>query len=375
MKTKIYNGEKRTWTEIDLSRLEHNFFEIKRSLPAGCRVAGVCKANAYGHGAVPVAHRLEKIGADYLAVSCCDEAAELRRAGISIPILILGPSPAHLAPEIARMSAEQAIGDIELARKMNRALADTGLTMKYHIKFDTGMGRIGFKTGTEQTREEVRQLLELENLKVSGVFTHFATADTEDRAYTEAQFTAFMEETSMLSERFADSLIIHCANSGAIVNHGNMSLDMVRPGISLYGIYPGEKCSNFDLRPVMSLKTRIYEIAEHKKGDTIGYGRTYTCPRDMRIAIIPVGYADGLRRCLSGKIELIVNGQRVKQIGRICMDVCMLDVSELDEVQPGDVVTVFGDEVNVSEHARLAGTCPNEILCGISPRVQRIYLA
>ena len=369
------NEDKRTWAEIDLGRLYHNYREVRRVLPEGCRFAGLCKANAYGHGAVTIAKRLEEIGADYIAVSCYEEAAELRSAGLKMPILLLAPSPAFLAPDIARLDVQQAIGDIDCARGMSRALAGTGLTLRCHIKLETGMGRTGFAVESEREMADVRELLTLPGLEPTGVFTHFAVSDEPEESFTLEQFARFTKAVDELENETCRSLgIRHCANSGAVVNFRETCLDMVRPGLLLYGLYPGAERGGLDLKPVMRLLTRVAEITEHHAGDTISYGRIFTCERDMRLAVIPVGYADGLHRSLSGKFDVLINGKRSHQVGRICMDMCMVDVTDMPEVKTGDIVTVFGDEPEATELADIAGTISYELLCAISPRVPRVYI-
>ena len=369
------NEDKRTWAEIDLGRLYHNYREVRRVLPEGCRFAGLCKANAYGHGAVTIAKRLEEIGADYIAVSCYEEAAELRSAGLKMPILLLAPSPAFLAPDIARLDVQQAIGDIDCARGMSRALAGTGLTLKCHIKLETGMGRTGFAVESEREMAGVRELLTLPGLEPTGVFTHFAVSDEPEESFTLEQFARFTKAVDELENETGRSLgIRHCANSGAVVNFRETCIDMVRPGLLLYGLYPGAERGGLDLKPVMRLLTRVAEITEHHAGDTISYGRIFTCERDMRLAVIPVGYADGLHRSLSGKFDVLINGKRAHQVGRICMDMCMVDVTDMPEVKTGDIVTVFGDEPEATELADIAGTISYELLCAISPRVPRVYI-
>ncbi len=369
------NEDKRTWAEIDLGRLEHNYRQIRSVLPEGCRFAGLCKANGYGHGAVTIAKRLEQIGADCIAVSCYEEAAELRQAGLGMPILILAPSPAFLAPDIARLDATQTIGDIDCARRMSQALAGSGLSLKCHVKLETGMGRTGFSVASQKELAQMKELLGLPGLEVTGVFTHFAVSDEPQESFTLEQFGRFTSAVDALENETGRSLgIRHCANSGAVVNFKETCLDMVRPGLLLYGLYPGREHGGLDLKPVMRLLTRVAEVTEHHAGDTISYGRIFTCERDMRLAVIPVGYADGLHRSLSGKFDVVINGRRARQVGRICMDMCMVDVSDMPEVRAGDIVTVFGDEPEATELADIAGTISYELLCAISPRVPRVYI-
>lgn len=365
----------RTWAEVDLARLQYNYESIRSALPAGCRFAGLCKANAYGHGIVRVARALEELGTDYIAVSCYSEALELRRAGIGSRILMLAPSPAGLAADIAGIGAEQAIGDFESAKAMSERLAGTGRTLHCHLKLETGMGRTGFDTSSEREMAEALEALRLPNLAWEGVFTHFSVSDEPESGFTKLQFERFERALSWLEGGVHHGLgIRHCANSGAVVNFRETCMDMVRPGLLLYGLYPGAECGGISLKPVMSVKTRIAEITRHHAGDTISYGRIYTCERDMTMAVIPIGYADGLHRSLSGKFSVLVNGRRAQQVGRICMDMCMVDVTDLPGVKLGDIVTVFGDDPPVDMLASEAGTIAYELLCAVSPRVPRVYL-
>ena len=367
--------DKRTWAEIDLARLEENYREIRRVLPEHCRFAGLCKANSYGHGAVQTARRLEALGAEYIAVSCYEEALDLRQSGIGADILILAPSPAFLAPSIASLGCTQTIGDIEAAREMSRLLSGTGKTLRCQLKLETGMGRTGFDTGSEAGMAEALEALGLPGLDWTGVLTHFAVSDEPGEDFTLGQFERFKSAVARLEEISGRSLgIKHCANSGAVVNFRQTCLDMVRPGLLLYGLYPGAERGGLDLKPVMSVKTRVAEITHHHAGDTISYGRTFTCERDMTLAVIPIGYADGLLRCLSGRFSVNINGHRVRQVGTICMDMCMVDISGLDDVRTGDIVTVFGDDPGAGELAEKAGTIAYELLCAVSPRVPRVYL-
>lgn len=371
----MQNRDKRTWAEVSLGNLEHNYHEIRSKLPAGCRFAGLCKANAYGHGLIPIARRLEQIGTEYLAVSCYEEAVELRTGGIEQTILLLAPSPYFLASNLARLDVAQTLGDIQCARAMSAQLAGTGLTLRAHVKLETGMGRTGFAVDVPETYAEIKELLSLPNIAVEGVFTHFAVSDEAGDPFTQAQFARFVTAVDRLEAETGKCLgIRHCANSGAVVNYPWMALGMVRPGLLLYGLYPAAERGGLDLRPVMQVKTRICEITRHRKGDTISYGRIFTCDRDMSLAVIPIGYADGLFRTLSGKIEVLLNGRRVRQVGRICMDMCMIDVTDMPEARVGDVATVFGEGISVDEQAGKAGTISYELLCAVSPRVPRIYI-
>ena len=366
----------RTWAEIRLDAIEHNYRAITAALPEGCQMLGVCKANAYGHGAARVAQRLQEAGCRWIAVNCYDEVEELRAAGVQTEILMLSPQPANIALDIVDLDATQAVGSLEYAENLNRYLMGTDLRLKVHMKLETGMGRTGFDATNPACREEMLRALRLEHLDFTGVFTHFAVSDEpEQEAFTRGQYRCFTETIAFLERETGRRFPIrHCANSGAVVNYPEMALDMVRPGLLLYGLYPGREHGGLELEPAMQLKSRVCDITHHRRGDTISYGRTFTCERDVTLAVIPAGYADGLLRSLSGKMDVLVRGQRVRQVGRICMDLCMLDVTDVPGVRVGDVVTIFGTEPTACEQAEKAGTIPYELICAMSQRVPRVYL-
>ena len=368
----------RTWAEINLDAIENNVNVIRRALPESTRFLGVVKADAYGHGAVPVARRLEECGAAYLAVACLDEALSLREAGITLPILILGATDAKFAPVMAENAITPAVECAEKGRALNAALRE-GQRLRIHIKLDTGMGRIGFIAGDDASLAEAAEVVRLPKLDAEGIFTHFAVSDMPGgEEYTRAQYEKFThaadEIERMSGVRFA---LRHCGNSGCVVSYRQYAEDMVRPGLLTYGYFPGSETGGLALRPAMTLRSRVAAVTHHKKGDAISYGGLWVADRDCTLAVLPIGYADGLHRCLSGKLEVLLHAQRVKQVGRICMDVCMLDVTDLENVQPGDVATVFGSDgenvLPVEEIAEKAGTISYEICCALSPRVPRIY--
>ncbi len=336
---------------------------------------GICKANSYGHGAVRVAQRLQQAGCHWVAVNCYDEAEELRAAGVGMEILILGPQPANIAVDVANLDATQTIGSLAYAKELNRYLEGTGLRLKAHMKLETGMGRTGFDASSGAHMNEMLETLALPNLDITGVFTHFAVSDEAGNPYNDLQFARFTASIGEMEARSGRKFKIrHCANSGAVINYPQMYLDMVRPGLLLYGLFPGEETAGLDLRPAMELRSRVCDITQHHAGDTISYGRTFTCDRDMRLAVLPVGYADGLLRSLSGKADVLIRGHRVRQVGRICMDMCMVDVTDYPDIRSGDVATVFGRALSASEQARKADTIPYELLCAVSQRVPRVYV-
>ena len=367
---------KRTWAEVSLGAIEHNYRAMRAKLPEGCRFLGVVKADAYGHGAVKVGKLLEELGCEYLAVACLDEARELRAAEICTPILILGYTPAEYAPELEELSITQAVGSLSYAEALSRALAGTDRMLRVHLKIETGMGRTGFRAWEEEYVSAAAQAATLPNLEAEGVFTHFCVSDGEEevRDFTYTQLERFQTACANLEERTGRAFAIHhCTNSGAMHAFPETYMDMVRPGVSLYGMYPGPVRENIALIPAMTLKTRVAYVEEHFPGDTISYGRTFTVEQPSRIAVLPIGYADGLHRTLSGRLEVCINGHVVPQVGRICMDMCMVDVTGLD-VQPGDEAEIFGRRMPIDDVAEKAGTIHYELTCAVSPRVPRVYV-
>ena len=369
---------KRTWAEVRLSAIEHNYSEMRSKMPQGCRFMGLVKADAYGHGAVTVARHLEKIDCDYLAVACLDEAVELRQAGIKLPILILGTTQPEFAEELFELNVTQAVGNLETAKIYSEVAERLGKTLKVHYKLETGMGRLGFDVKRGDVAGIV-EALKLPKLEPEGIFTHFAVPDELQKdAYTKKQFKTFKDSIDKIETASGVHFAIrHCANSGAVVNYPETYLDMVRPGVALYGMYPGPDMGDIRLEPAMELKSRIVAVNDHEEGDSISYGCTFTADKKMKIAVLPIGYADGLHRVLSNKIDVLVHGKRCRQLGRICMDMCMIDVSDIPDVAAGDVATVFGwdgsEFISANELAEKAGTISYEIFCSLTRRVPRVY--
>ena len=267
------------------------------------------------------------------------------------------------------------MGNLETAEALNEALAGTDLTLRVHLKLETGMGRTGFRAFGSWKALPAATAVRLPRLEAEGVFTHFCVSDAGEgvRDFTEEQYRRFLAAVEAIETRSGRKFALrHCANSGAMHAFPGTYLDMVRPGVSLYGMYPGPVRDNIPLRPAMTLKTRVAYVERHEPGDTISYGRTFTADRPMEIAVLPIGYADGLHRVLSNRMSFWLGGRRVPQVGRICMDMCMADVTGLG-VRPGDVAEVFGPHIQVDEVADLAGTIHYEITCAVSPRVPRVY--
>ena len=368
----------RTWAEVDLSDLDHNYRALRALLPRDCRFLGVVKANAYGHGAVPVALRLEKRGAAYFGVATGDEALELRAAGVRAPILILGYVDEIDMPAIVRHDITVPIYDRETAELFSRAAVSEGKPVKVHLTLDTGMSRLGFlcdETHLSRAAEEMARAAVLPGLEAEGIFTHFADADG-DEAYTMRQFTRFLDLLGVLERRGVRFALRHCANSAAVLRYPCTHLDMVRPGVALYGHYPDPSCVGLDgpgLRPVMTLKSRVTAVRTLPAGTCVSYGCTATLESERTLAVVPIGYADGFPRLLSNRSAVLLHGARCPIVGRVCMDMCMVDVTGRN-VQPGDVAEVFGAALPVEEHAAAADTIQYELLCAVSPRVPRLYL-
>lgn len=370
---------KRTWANVDLDALADNYHAIKAHIPQGCKFLGVMKADAYGHGAVPVSHALVELGADYLAVSNLEEAVQLRRGGIRAPILILGYTPASYAENMIYLDLTQEIHSLEYARQLNDALSGTNFILNTHLKLDTGMTRIGFTAyGKEEQLQELVQAAQLPHLHVEGAFMHFCAADSkapEDVAYTKEQYSRFCHALGYLESKGIRPELRHCCNSGATLLYPEYAMDMVRPGVMTYGLYPSEETRGIlPLKPLLSLYTSVSQIRNIPAGTDISYGRTYTTPSDRTIAVLSVGYADGLLRKLSGKVQFLLRGKKVPVVGRICMDMCMVDVTDVPDVQVGDEVTIIGNGQSCEVLADQLDTISYEVLCGINKRIPRIYL-
>ena len=369
---------RRTWAEIDLDALAHNYRRARELTGSGVRYLGVVKADAYGHGAIQVAEHLEQLGADYLAVSSLDEARELRHGGISAPVLILGHTPPEMVPELIRYHITQAVSAQAKAEEYSAAAAGCGGTLKVHIKVDTGMSRLGFLVRGGHFEGGVAAIAAscaLPGLEAEGIFTHFAVSDEDDgecEAYTREQFALFMKVLDALAEKGRTFPIRHCANSGALARYPEMYLDMVRPGIALYGV--GADAARLGLRPVMALKSSVSTIKIFDPDTDISYGRTYRTQGKTRIGVLPIGYADGLFRGLSNRLSVVTEQGLAPIRGRICMDMTMVDLTGLTEVKVGSEVEIFGRRQSVDRLAEMLDTISYELLCAVSKRVPRVYL-
>ena len=369
---------KRTWAEVDLDALAHNYELIRRHVGENTKLLGVIKADAYGHGAVPVAKELEALGASYLAVSNIDECEEVRLAGVTLPVLMLGYTPADQAERILELDMTQAVQSLSIAKAFSDAAVRLGKKMKVHVKLDTGMGRLGFSCDEahfDASLRDILKLVRLPGLDAEGIFTHFCVADEdgeENVEFTHEQHALFARMIDEVEKRSGFRFRLrHCCNAGGIVRYPEWAGDMVRCGILLYG--SGELAEEMGMEPVMALKSRVATVREFAPGTSVSYGRTYVTARESRIAVLPIGYADGLHRALSNQIEVLTPYGRARQVGRICMDMCMIDVTDLPQVKSGDEVEIFGEHILCADDAALCDTIPYELLCAVSKRVPRVY--
>ena len=373
----------RAWAEIDLSALEHNVRCIQEILPEHTDFMAVVKADAYGHGDEEICTALHQMGIHWFAVSNLEEALAVRQYCPDSEIFILGYTPPELAKELTANNIIQGVMSAEYAHALAANAEDE--PVRCHIKLDTGMGRIGFRSNDPQACvEEILPLFSLPQLKIEGLYTHFAVADcpndAEHTAYTDEQERRILAVYDLLADNGHKLPHLHFMNSAATVYRPNPRCTLARVGIILYGLLPNYPVPvPLPLKPVMTLKSVISHIKEAEKGDCISYGRTYTIPHTSRIATVTIGYADGYARLLSNKAYALVHGVACPIVGRVCMDQLMLDISEVEEpVQPGDEVTMFGTEGNTSitadELAALYGTIGYEVVCGISKRVPRVIV-
>lgn len=370
---------KRCWVEIDLDKIEHNY-RLIRKLIGNKKMISVVKADAYGHGVEFVANKLDSIGSDMFAVSNMEEAQQLWRGDIEKPTLILGYTPPEYAEKLAELKIRQAVFSADYAKALSDAAVKCGKQVYIHIKLDTGMHRIGFNSYTDEGVAEAIAACRLPGLIPEGVFTHFAAADRDgdsDGSYTRAQYDRFVTAIDKIEQSGIKFEIKHCCNSAAIFTHSEMHLDGARPGIIMYGLMPSDMLENPGFEPVMSFKSVISMIKRLPAGMDISYGRTFTTPRDMTVATVTVGYADGYQRKLAEDGYVLLHGKRAKIIGRICMDQMMIDVTDIPQAAVGDTVTLFGrdgdEEITVDSIAARLGTINYELVCIIGKRVTRVF--
>ena len=367
------------WLEIDLDNLEYNFKAIRKMVHKDTIIMPVVKANGYGHGSVEVARLYKKNGADRIAVSILTEALELRKAGIDLPIQLLSFTPKEQLGTVVDYDIIQGIYTFEDASELSKVSLERNKVSKIHIKIDTGMGRIGFSPNSFSIKEIVK-ISKLPNIEIEGIFTHFAKADEADKEYTKLQYDRFDSVVGKLAEKNINIKIKHVSNSAAILDLPQYNLDMVRPGIMLYGYYPSQEVdkTTIQLKPAMTLKARVSNVKLVEEDTGISYGHIFSTLKPSIIATIPIGYADGYSRMLSGKSSVYIKGKRVPIVGRICMDQMMIDVTEIEDVQIGDEVILFGaekkDYPQVEELASILGTINYELICMMGRRIPRVYL-
>ena len=368
-----------TRAEIDLAAIAANVQMACRLAGPATAVMAVVKADAYGHGAVPVARAALAAGATWLGVAIPEEAVVLRSAAIRSRILVLGPIAPEQAPLVVAHDLDQCVSDPSQATALSRAAASRGCDLRLHLKVDTGMGRVGLPP--TEVRLAAERIAGLPGLRLAGLMTHFAESDADDPTFTREQLARFRAAARTLHTVGLAVPLRHAANSAALIRHPEARLDLVRPGIMLYGCSPCATRRPGDpaLLPALRLRTAISHIADLPAGSSVSYGRTFVAPRDMRIATLPIGYADGLPRLLSGRGHALVRGRRVSIVGRVCMDMTMVDATPVPEVRLGDEAVLIGrqgaEEITADEVADLAGTISYEVLCRVGPRVPRVYSA
>ncbi|MBP1965214.1 alanine racemase [Paenibacillus aceris] len=366
-----------TWVEISLDALRSNIEGFQKILPAGMKQMAVVKADAYGHGAVEVSKEALAAGVDYLGVAFFDEALELRNAGITAPILVLGYTPPEGARRARELDVTIAVYSYDVLKELQDQQHEKKL--KIHIKLDTGMGRLGLHTEADAI-PFIEQALTLPNVEVEGMFTHYANADEVDKSYTLEQYRRFERIVSYFTDKGVTFPYIHAGNSAAAIDLPGLTYSMVRLGISMYGLYPSEDVdqTKIELKPVLSLKTGIVHLKTLPPDSGISYGTIYHTKGEEQIGTLPIGYADGFSRMLSSKAEVLVRGKRVPVVGRICMDQCMINVSDVKDVQSLDEVVLIGEQdgerITAEDIARQLGTVNYEVICMISHRVARVYV-
>jgi alanine racemase len=364
---------------VNLARLEHNIRSLRALLSPGTDFMAIVKANAYGHGAEMVAHRAVSSGASWLGVALPEEGAELREKGISVPILVLGEIDEEQCGTILKYGLTQAVPSLATAHCLNQAARSAGKKASVHLKLDTGMGRIGFRS-LEELMAAARELKGMEGISVNGAFTHFASADETDPSFTRKQIERFDKMIQILEENGFRLNAVHASNSAGILNFPDANYNLVRGGISMYGYCPSSDTVLSDpvqLLPVLQWETKIVHIKTVEEGSSISYGRTYIASGERRVATLPVGYADGYSRLLSSKAHVLIRGKRAPIIGRVCMDQVMADITDIPGASLGDTAVLLGEQglesITADELADICSTISYEILTSISERVPRVY--
>jgi len=364
-----------TFAEIDLSAIEHNVRAIRARVGPHVRIMPAVKADGYGHGAIEVGKTCLSAGADVLCVASIEEAADLRESGIEAPILILGCLLPDAVEAVLDYELATTVCDLAYAEALSKAALARGTRPEVHLKVDTGMGRLG--VDADRAVEFGCAISELGGLKMAGLFTHFPSADEADKSFTLEQISLFRRVVESVKKRGISVGLVHASNSGGILAYPEADFDAVRPGVIVYGVYPSSEVEkSIELKPAMSLKTRIVYLKNVAPGSSVSYGRTYVVNRRSVIATVPVGYADGYPRSLSNKGSALVRGCRVPVVGRVCMDQSLVDVTDVPDVQVGDEVVLYGggwEFLDLTTTAESIGTIPYELMCAVSARVPRVY--
>lgn len=370
----------RVYARVDLDAIAYNIEQMKNNLDLQTQIMAVIKADGYGHGAVPIAQMLEDVAYVWgFAVATLDEAIVLKSAGIKKPILVLGCVFPDQYMEMLKHDIRMNVYTEEMAESISQMAAKEGMTAHMHIKLDTGMGRLGFDI-SEEAAAAIARISNMSNVSLEGIFTHFAKADETDKTFTEKQIRDFLWMTKRLREKNISFRYEHCSNSAAIVDVQGADFDLVRAGISTYGLYPSEEVNkeNVRLRPAMELKSHVAFVKEIEAGTPISYGGTFISERKMKIATIPVGYADGYPRSLSNVGYVLIRGKKAQIVGRVCMDQFMVDVTDIEEISFGDSVTLIGKDgnqcISVEELGDLSGRFNYEFVCDLGKRIPRVYV-
>ncbi|AEE97349.1 alanine racemase [Mahella australiensis] len=374
------NAKAHSWAEIRLTDIAYNIAQLRRCIGDDTLFMAVVKADGYGHGAYRVAQTAIDAGARWLGVAIAEEGAELRDKGIDAPILVLGGIMPYEAEEVVASGLCQTVFSLDVAKALSDASVKQGKSADVHIKVDTGMGRVGVRPGLE-LEQLIEGLVGLPGINITGMFTHFAESDACDKSFTKYQMSLFVQAINQAKAMNVGPLILHAANSAAVIDYTDAHFNMVRGGISIYGYYPSNEINNpqkIDLKPALSWKARVVYVKDVPAGTPISYGRTFTTQRSSKIATISAGYADGYRRQLSNKGCVLIRGNRAPVIGRVCMDQFMVDVTDIPGVVTGDEVVLIGrqgnETITADELAELCDTISYEILTSIGPRVPRIYV-
>ena len=365
-----------TWVEIDLNALRHNLLAVKKRIGPQIKILGIVKADAYGHGDYEVSRVLLNNGVEMLGIAILEEGIQLRNTGIKAPLLLLGGVFEEQIDSIIHYDVTPTVYDLKLAEVLSKKATYFNKKLKVHVYVDTGMGSIGVKH--DNAVEFVKFVKNLKNLIIEGIYTHCSSSDEKDSAFTNVKIKRFRDVLAALDSMNARIPLRHMANSGAILGYPEAYFTMVRPGLSLYGLYPSADVSrDIGIRPVMSFKTRIIHIKDMESGDVVGYDRAYRITKPTRVATLHLGYDDGYNRLLSNQGEVLIRGKKASIIGRVCMDQCFVDVTNIKDVSVGDEAVLYGSQgqetIPIESIAKQLNTIPYEVTCSISKRVPRIY--